>query len=132
MSEPDVLRIVYDGECPFCTRFAALYRIRANVGAVELIDARERPDLVAGFTAKGLNINDGMVALWQDKTYYGSDSAVLLAMLAEEKGVFAALNRLLFTSPRLAGVVYPLLVRGRKATLRMMGRSLIETPQPTA
>ncbi len=122
---PDVLQIVYDGECPFCSNFVELYRIRDNVGKVELIDARDRPDLIAEFDRQGMEINDGMVAIWQGRSYYGSDSVNLLSMLSSEKGAFAAMNRALFKNPRTAAAVYPWLVRGRKLVLRMMGRKLI-------
>jgi predicted DCC family thiol-disulfide oxidoreductase YuxK len=129
MAQPDsVLQIVYDGECPFCTRFVELYRIRRNVGSVELIDARSRPDLVQRFTRQGLDINKGMVALWQGNTYHGTDSMQLLSMLAAEKGAFAAINRMLFRNRRIAGFVYPLMVRGRNLTLRLLGRKRLETP----
>lgn len=120
------LEIVYDGECPFCTRFVELYRIRKNVGRVVLTDARERPDLVAQFTRDGLDINEGMVAMWEGRSYYGADAVQLLAMLGAENGAFAALNRLLFKKPAVAGVVYPWLVRGRKLALRLLGRRLID------
>jgi len=128
MAQSDVLEIVYDGQCPFCTRFVELYRIRRNVGRVELTDARQRPDLVERFTGEGLDINEGMIVLWQGRTYYGPDSVTMLAMLGSERGVFAAVNRALFINRRLAGRVYPLLVRGRKLALRMLGRQLIARP----
>ncbi|CAA9276736.1 MAG: hypothetical protein AVDCRST_MAG93-2932 [uncultured Chloroflexia bacterium] len=121
------LEIVYDGDCPFCSRFVELYRIRKNVGSVALTDARGRPDLVERFTREGLDINDGMVVFWQGRTYYGPDSVNLMAMLAAERGAFSALNRLLFKNRRVAGLIYPLLVRGRKLTLKAIGRKLIPT-----
>jgi predicted DCC family thiol-disulfide oxidoreductase YuxK len=125
----DVLEIAYDGECPFCTRFVALYRIRRNVGKVVLTDVRERPDLLTRFAREGLDINAGMVVLWRGRTYHGADSVQLLALLSAEEGLFARINRMLFLNRRVAGMVYPLLVRGRKLTLRAMGRRLIETPR---
>ena len=125
----DVLEIAYDGECPFCTRFVALYRIRSNVGQVVLTNVRERPDLLQRFAREGYDINAGMVVLWQGRAYHGADSVQLLAMLGAERGMFAGLNRALFVNRRVAGAVYPLLVRGRNLTLRALGRPLIETPR---
>lgn len=122
----DVLRIVYDGQCPFCSRFVELYRIRKNVGNVELLDARERPEVVEDIRRRGYEINDGMIAIWKGHYYYGQESVTLMAMLGADTGAFAQVNRLLFSNPKLAGNVYPLLVRGRKLFLRMIGRPLIE------
>lgn len=121
----DVLRIVYDGECPFCSRFVALYRIRENVGRVELVDARQHPEMVQDLRARGYEINDGMIAIWRGRYYYGEESASLMAMLSAESGAFARINRMLFTNPRLAAKVYPVLVRGRKLALALLGRKLI-------
>ena len=119
------MRIVYDGECPFCSNFVRLYRLRENVGVVELVDARTAPDLVASFRRDGMEINDGMVVLWDGRSYHGADAMNLLSMLGAQKGAFAAMNRLLFASPRLARLVYPVLVLGRRATLALMGRKAI-------
>lgn len=121
----DVLRIIYDGECPFCSQFVALYRIRQNVGQVQLIDARTNPDVVADILNRGYNLDDGMIAVWQGHYYYGQESVSLMAMLSEERGMFARLNRLLFVNPAVAARIYPLLVKGRKVVLRMLGRKLI-------
>jgi len=121
----DVLRIVYDGHCPFCSRFVELYRIRKNVGVVELVDAREDPAVVEDIRRRGYDINDGMIAIWNGHYYYGQESVTLMAMLGADKGAFAHVNRLLFSNPQLAGKIYPVLVRGRKFFLRMIGRPLI-------
>lgn len=121
----DVLRIIYDGECPFCSQFVALYRIRQNVGRVELIDAREHPEAVADVVRRGFNLDDGMIAVWQGHYYYGPESVSLMTMLSQEQGLFAGINRMLFSSPKVAGRVYPVLVKGRKLALRILGKSLI-------
>ena len=119
------LTIIYDGQCPFCAGFVALYRVRQNVGGIELLDARVHPEIVTDMRARGYEINDGMVAVWEGNYYYGQEAVSLMAMLSAETGTFAWLNRLLFTSPRVAGTVYPLLVRGRKIVLKMLRRQPI-------
>jgi predicted DCC family thiol-disulfide oxidoreductase YuxK len=119
--------VVYDGECPFCSRYVMLYRIRQNVGRVHLIDARESDHpLVREISAKGLDLNNGMVVKWDDRFYYGSDALHVLAMLGSEGGVFSRINQMLFARRNLAKVIYPAMVAGRKLTLRMLGRPPIE------
>src|SRR5690606_25765599 len=41
------LTIVYDGDCPFCTSYIRLLRIRDAAGPVRLVNAREDHDVVA-------------------------------------------------------------------------------------
>jgi len=122
------MQIVYDGECPFCSNFVRLYQLRENVGVVDLVDARTTPDLVASFRQKGIEIDNGMVVLWEGRTYYGADAMTLLAMLGAQSGAFATLNRWLFREPRLAKLIYPVLVFGRRATLALLGRKPFLTP----
>ena len=121
----DALQIIYDGDCPFCSQFVALYRIRQNVGQVELIDAREHPDVVADVTRRGYELDDGMIAIWDGRYYYGQESVTLMSMLSDDAGVFARLNRILFAKPAVAKRIYPVMVQGRKMVLRLLGRKLI-------
>jgi predicted DCC family thiol-disulfide oxidoreductase YuxK len=117
--------VIYDGDCPFCSNFVRLYRLRENVGSVELIDARQDQALVETLRKEGMEINDGMVVIWKSQKYHGADAMHLLSMLSAEKGAFASVNRLLFRNRRLAECVYPVLVTGRRMTLVLMGRKLI-------
>ena len=55
----------------------------------------------------------------------------LLAVLGGDQSAFNRLNQILFSNPALARVLYPWLVRGRKLTLRLLGRKLIERPSGT-
>ena len=116
---------MYDGECPFCQNFVSMYRIREMAGEVDLINIRTRPDLIEDVRRRGYEINDGMIAVWNGKYYYGSDSVALMSMLSSEKGAFAWMNRQLFGNPKTAARVYPWLVKGRKVALKLMGRKLI-------
>lgn len=103
-----------------------MYRIRETAGEVVLVNIRSLPDLVQEFRAKGLEINDGMIAVWGGKYYFGADSVALMSMLSSEQGVFAWMNRQLFGSPKTAARVYPWLVKGRKVALKLMRRKLIQ------
>jgi predicted DCC family thiol-disulfide oxidoreductase YuxK len=122
---PDRLSVIYDGDCPFCTNFMKLYAIRKNAGDMELINAREKPVLVQELRAKGMEINDGMVVIWRGHHYYGAEGMHLLAILSAESGIFGMLNRFLFHNRNVAGVIYPVLAVGRRATLSLLRRKLI-------
>ncbi len=119
--------IVYDELCPFCSRYVLLYRIRQLVQQVHLIDARDSDHpLVKELSEKGFDLNEGMAVKWEGRIYYGADCLHVLALLGSEASAFNRLNRWLFSRQRLARALYPLLVRGRKLTLRILGRPAIE------
>ncbi|MGO7741138.1 DCC1-like thiol-disulfide oxidoreductase family protein, partial [Rhizobium johnstonii] len=51
--------IVYDGDCPFCSKFVKFQRLRSAIGEVILIDARSDPGLVVAFQSRGMSLDDG-------------------------------------------------------------------------
>lgn len=124
-SDSDRLSIIYDGECPFCAAFVKLYALRKNMNGIELIDARTTPGLVRELRAQGMEINEGMVAIWQRHYYYGADAMHLLSILSADRGFFGGLNRFLFRNRNAAGVAYPMLATGRRMILSLLGRKMI-------
>lgn len=122
----DEVWVVYDGQCPLCSRYVLMYRLRQNVGRVHLVDARSDHPIVGEIRALGLDLNEGMAVRWNGRLYYGADAMHLLGMLGTEGTFFNKLNRALFARQRLAHAVYPSLVRGRKMLLRLLGRQPIQ------
>ena len=122
------LVVVYDGQCPFCTRFVQLYRIRQLVGRVRLVDARDAPDsdpVLREVAEAGLDLDEGMAVKWRGRIYHGADAMHVLALLGAESSVFGRMNRALFTRPALASWIYPALVAGRRRSVSLLGRRLI-------
>lgn len=113
-----VLRIVYDGDCPFCSRYVRLVRLRENF-KVELIDARTSPDVAARY---GRDLNEGMIADIDGDIHHGSDAVWMLSLLSSRSGFWNRLMAAVFSSRRLARLVYPVLRLGRWLTLRALGR----------
>ena len=121
----DEIWVVYDGECPLCSRYVLLYQLRERGQRVHLVDARSEHPIVGEIRARNLDLNEGMVVRWRGRYYYGAEAMYLLATLAGEATFFNRVNRLVFSRLRLARALYPTLVRGRKLLLRLLGRKLI-------
>jgi len=117
--------VVYDGECPFCSRYVLLYQLRERGQRVHLIDARSSHPIVSEIRTRNLNLNDGMVVRWRGRYHYGAEAMHLLATLAKDGSFFNRINRMLFSHPQVARALYPALVRARKLLLRLLGRKLI-------
>ena len=122
-AENQPLQLVYDGECPFCTRYVKLLRLRETVGELELISARSQHPLVAEVLQQGFVIDDGMVLKMQGRYYHGDDCLHVLAMMSSQQGWFNRTNFWLFRSAWLSRVAYPVLRAGRNLALRLLGRS---------
>jgi len=123
--DPGGLWIVYDGECPFCSSYVRLYRLREVTGRVHLIDARTDHPIVEEIRALGLDLDQGMAVKAGGRFYYGAEALQFLAILGAGEGLFNRLNRALFRHPALSRTLYPWMVRGRLLTLRLLGRSTL-------
>lgn len=116
------IAIIYDGQCPFCSSYVRLLRLRETVGPVRLIDARSADPQVVAARAEGLDLDRGMIVRLGDATYHGDRALHVLALLSTGGGAFNGLMRRVFGSARAARLAYPLLAAGRRATLRALGR----------
>ena len=124
MADPAIgMVVVYDGECPFCSNYVRLMTLKRKVGAVELIDARSADPRVGELWRRGYDLNEGMAVLYGDAVYYGSDALALISAVTDERGLPQRLLSALLRSPRRARLLYPAMKAGRRATLRMLGRS---------
>lgn len=118
--------LLYDGDCPFCSRYVNYVRLRDAVGSVALLDAREHPNEVNEVRAHGMEIDTGMVLKLDDRYYHGADCLNVLALLTTSAGVFNRINRTLFRSRTVSRIAYPVLRAGRNLTLRLLGRSRMQ------
>lgn len=121
-SSTDSITVIYDGECPFCSAFVRMTRLREAAGDVRLVDARGMSGAVRRVLAAGYRLDDGMAVIMDDRIYHGDAAMTVLASLTTRSGLFNRLVRVLFRSPRLARVIYPPLKMGRAVTLRLIGR----------
>lgn len=118
--------LIYDGQCPFCSRYVRLSRFREAVGDVRLIDARDGGPEVEAARAAGHDLDDGMLLHLDGQDYHGADCLNRIALLSSNSGAFNRLNRALFRSPRLSAIAYPTLRAARNATLRLLGRPRLD------
>lgn len=114
--------LLYDGECPFCSRYVQLLRLRQLSPGFRLLDARRQPELVQEMLRLGHDVDTGMILHWQGRFFHGSDCIAQLSLLADTQTMGQRLNRALFADQRRARRLYPWLVRGRNLVLRLLGR----------
>ena len=125
--KPEELALIFDRECPVCTAYSCHVDVEgAQAPVVRRINARDADDaLVRQAKEAGLDLDEGMVVVYQGKLYHGADALNLMARLAPQRG-FGRLNRLLFANPTIARLTYPVLRAGRNTLLRLLGRRKIK------
>lgn len=124
-SDSDESWILYDGDCPFCSNYVALLRLKKAIGEVRLINAREAGPEVEAVRAAQLDLDEGMVFHWQGAMYHGDECMHILSLLSEPKGFIRWLTAWTFKSRKRARVLYPYLRFGRNTTLKLLGRKKI-------
>jgi predicted DCC family thiol-disulfide oxidoreductase YuxK len=115
--------IVYDGQCPFCSRYVQLVRLRESLGRVQLVDARKGGPEVEEVRKAGLDLDEGMVLKLDGRLYHGADCIHMVALLSTPSSWFNRVNAAMFRSRTASRLLYPVLRTGRNTVLRMLGRS---------
>jgi len=116
------LILIYDGDCPFCSRYVRLMRVREAVGEMRLVDARDGGPEVEDVRGRGYVIDQGMVLIMNGHYYHGDECLHRLALLSTRQGWFNKFNHWLFRYQWLSRLSYPVLRTGRNTVLWLMGR----------
>ncbi|MEM7256962.1 MAG: DUF393 domain-containing protein [Pseudomonadota bacterium] len=101
--------VVYDGECPLCRNACLHLQLRHEFADLELVDARVPGVTMDDLSTCRIDLDQGMVVLFENECYQGSDAVHLLSQLTNREGFF---NRLLFVGFRsklISKAMYPLL-----------------------
>lgn len=129
MPSNGVTYIVYDGGCPFCSRYVKMLRLRKAIGAVELLNAREAHPIVSMLKSKGIDLDDGMALVRDEEISIGDDCIHKLALMSTPNDLFNRINCWIFNSPTASRLLYPILRLGRNATLKLLKiKKLSESP----
>ncbi|MEL6643707.1 MAG: DCC1-like thiol-disulfide oxidoreductase family protein [Pseudomonadota bacterium] len=124
---PSAPTVIYDDDCPFCRNYVGMLRFREAVGPVTLQDARAGGPLVAALTDAGYDLDQGMILLINGEVHHGADAITRISLLSSQSTWFNRLNAAIFRHPRLSRILYPILRHGRNLTLRLLGRTPINT-----
>jgi predicted DCC family thiol-disulfide oxidoreductase YuxK len=121
----DEILLVYDQECPVCDAYCRMVRIRDSAGTLRLVNARDRSAILDEITARGLDIDQGMVLKVADVLYYGSDAIHALSLMSSRSGIFNRLTYWVFRSKTLSRILYPGFRALRNLLLKCLGKTKI-------
>lgn len=122
MDAPADVRIIYDGACPFCDDYVRYQRLRAATASVELVDARERRDVLAEHAIEPAELEDGMVVVVNGRLHRGADAMHVLSGLSDPPAKWWVRAVAAVSGSRiLARIAYPFLRLGRRIALAFLG-----------
>lgn len=119
------IQIVYDQECPFCSDFVRILRIKSVGNEVEMINARETSSEIISKLSEKYNLDDGMIVILDGTEYYGDRAAHILSILSTTNAFRGKLYQLILRNKRIASFAYPVLVILRKLYFKLIGKKLI-------
>jgi predicted DCC family thiol-disulfide oxidoreductase YuxK len=125
LEDKEGIVVVYDGECPFCVNYVALMNLRNAVGNVMLVDARTEAQAVKAVVSQGYDLNEGMAVVYGGSVYYGEDAVTFISSLTNSRNRAGRLLSKLLSSPERAAVLYPIMKLGRRVTLKVLGKPLL-------
>lgn len=114
--------LLYDGECPVCSRYVLWTGLRRHCPDITLLNAREWPELVAHLRENGTEVNDTMVLRMKGQQYEGAAALTKINSLVEPASFQEKAMHVFTKSASMLQTVYPHLVRCRKLLLRLLGR----------
>ncbi|MEM8770331.1 MAG: DCC1-like thiol-disulfide oxidoreductase family protein [Pseudomonadota bacterium] len=125
MTHNNDIYVIYDGECPFCSAYVRMVRLREVAGNVRLLDAREAHPVVDELKARGFDFDEGMALKIGDAVYHGDECVHQLAMMSGPSNTLNALHFWVFKNPARSKFLYPFLRAGRNVALRLLGKRKI-------
>lgn len=117
----NTLYLIYDDECPLCRNSAHALNIKKAVGNLVLINARESHPLVDSAYDRGFDPDLGIVVIYNDQYYFGSDAVHFLAMLNSPIGMINKMAASIFRTRLSAKILYPIVKSIRRFLLAAKG-----------
>ncbi len=125
MSPDTHIRVIYDGECPFCQAYANMLRLKEQY-RIELVDARGEHAILSEIDARGFDLDDGMVVEMNGRFFHGDEALTRMALMTTESGLLRRFTKWIFTNERRSRILYPILRGGRNMTLKVLGHKKID------
>src|SRR5262245_51279242 len=115
--------LLYDGDCPACSAYVALSRLRQLYPGLRILSARDEPALVAELRGRGCEINEGMVLSLGGVIHFGPEATRMIAILGRTSPSWGrrVMLGMIGTAP-WARALYPWLNRARLLLLRLLDR----------
>lgn len=82
------ISIIYDNGCPVCSFYISISHIKEKFGKVNLIKARDNQNILNYIKSMNIDINEGMIVIFDNKLYYGSDAINIISILGKKNLIY--------------------------------------------
>ena len=108
------LALYYDGDCPFCSKYADVLRLK---GCYELTICNAREDTSWQECNKNIKLDDGVILVANNNCFQGVEALDMLLKICQYRGLFFSLHKLIFSNALVGKSVYALFKILRKCVL---------------
>ena len=105
----DAISIIYDDGCPVCSYYISISRIEEKFGKVNLIKARNNEKILDYLKLVNINVNEGMIVVFDKKIYYGPDAVNIMSILGKKDSFINSIIINVFQYRIVSQIFYPLL-----------------------
>ena len=110
---------IYDGECPFCNKFAALLELKSNIPNLEIKNAREEPSEMPN----GYDMDIKGAILLKDNKLLSGSAAInwICTQIEKPSDILLSTLKILFKSKERTSIFFPFLLLARRTLLVFKG-----------
>ncbi len=112
------LIFIYDGECPFCNKFAELLELKSSLPNLKVKNAREHIEEMKSFYEKGFDIDNGAILIKDGEILHGASAINWIC--SQVKNPSDSLLKFItytFSSNYRTNFLFPFLLISRRFTL---------------
>ena len=109
------LTLYYDKQCPFCSKYANLLKLKENF-EISLKDARENQSEIS-LICPNLNINDGFIVIYENDCFQGAKALEFLNSAVDKDTFLGKLHFIFRYDNIFSKILYNVLFILRKIIL---------------
>ena len=116
------LVFIYDGQCPFCNKFAELLELKSGIPEISIKNARENIDQMTSLYKSGYDIDKGAILLKGNEILQGPKAITYICSKVKDpsNGLLILLSKIFISSKR-TNFIFPLLLFARRTSLIIKG-----------
>ncbi len=116
------LLFIYDGECPFCNKFAQLIELKSALPGISIINARENEPIIKDLFEKGFDLDNGAILIKDNQILHGSEAINwICSTLDTPSSSLLNLIKVIFSSKDRTKKLFPILINSRRILLALKG-----------